>query len=97
MNTIVQLAPAFSVALAHVPDLLNFAGAGGYDMFVAAAVPLLDTVIVCAVLVWPTVMLPKDSEVADVLTLGPAAAPPVPDRLTVMLVPPLPVISMLPP
>jgi hypothetical protein len=53
----------------------------------SAAVPLLDSVAVCAVLVLPTVMLPKFSEVVSVAT-GAAAALAEPDRLTAPGLPP---------
>ena len=43
-------------------------------MLVAAAVPVLDTVMVCTELVWPTVTLPKGREVGFADTLG-APAP----------------------
>jgi hypothetical protein len=63
---------------------------------VAATVPLLVTVMVCAALVWPTVTLPKERKLADELTFGDAVAAPVPERAIETLVPPLPVIAMLP-
>ena len=72
---IVQLAPLASVALLHVPPLVNFAGAAGYDMLVATAVPILVTVMVCAALVCPTVTLPKASDEVDVPMLGLAPPP----------------------
>jgi len=78
----VQNWPGFSVALLHVPDLLNFAGAAGYDMLVAAPVPVFDTVIVCAPLVVPVATLPKASDGGVALTLGADAAWPVPEKLT---------------
>jgi hypothetical protein len=40
---------------------------------VSAPVPVLDSVTARAALVWPTVTLPKASEVADRLTAGAAA------------------------
>ena len=46
------------MALLQVPDLLNFAGAAGYVMLVAAAVPVFETVTVCGLLVDPTLTLP---------------------------------------
>src|SRR3982750_2999480 len=93
---IVQLAPAPSVALPHVPDFVYFAGAAGYDMSVAAAIPLLVTVMDCAALVWPTVTLPNERKLADEFTLGEAVADPVPESAIDLLVPPLPVTAMLP-
>ena len=65
-------------------------------MLVAASVPLLVTVMVCAALVWPICTLPKDRALAEALTFEVAVADPVPERLTETLVPPLPVIAMLP-
>ena len=56
-------------------------------MLFAAAVPVLDTVMVCEELVWPTVTLPKASEPGDALMLG-AVATPVPSMLTVALTAP---------
>jgi len=89
VNTTVQLAPAPSVAPLHVPDLLNLAGAAGYTMSVAAPVPVLDTVIVCDPLVWPTVMLPNASEDGDAETLGDAGAMPVAVIATCTVAPPV--------
>ena len=75
MNVIVQLAPLASVALLHVPPRLNFGGAAGYDMLVAAAVPILVMVTVRAALTCPTTTLPKASDEVDALTLGLAPPP----------------------
>jgi hypothetical protein len=64
---------------------------------VAAVLPVLETVTVCAEDVLPTVTPPNDSEPGEAVTFGAAAAPPVPDSAIETLVPPLPVIVMLPP
>ena len=72
------------------------AGAAPTVMPVAAAPPVFETVTIWPADDEPTVTLPKASEVGDALTLGVAAAPPVPDRAIETLVPPLPVIEMLP-
>ena len=83
----VQLALAASVALEQVPPLVNLGGAAGYAMLVALALPVLETVIVCAALVWPMLTLPNDSDVGDAWTLGAVTATPVPDSAIGMLMP----------
>ena len=47
-------------------------------MFVALAVPVLDTTIACGPLVCPTVTFPKARESVDAEILGAAGATPVP-------------------
>src|SRR6185436_17745652 len=89
VNTTVQLAPALSIAPLHVPDLLNLAGAAGYTMLVASPAPVLDTVIVCEPLAWPTVMLPNASDDGDAETFGVAVATPVPLMATCTDEPPV--------
>ena len=96
VKTTVQLAPALSVALAQVPDLLNSAGAAGYDMLVAGALPTFDTVIVCGPLVLPRLTLPNESDVGEAVMFGALAAAPVPESEIDTLVPPLPVMVTFP-
>jgi hypothetical protein len=90
VNVTVQDAPALSVALPHVPPLLNFAGAAAYDMLVAAAVPVFDTVMTCAPLVEPVATLPNASDSGAAETLGCAADWPVPEKETATVVAPVP-------
>ena len=55
--------------------VVTVAGGAGYDMLVAAAVPILVMVTVRAALTCPTTTLPKASDEVDALTLGLAPPP----------------------
>lgn len=83
----VQLAPgATGDEVAQVPPLRgNSAEPVAIELSVRFAVPLLDTVTVCALAEPPSTTAPKLTLLVDTAAIGAGAAAPVPDRLAVTL------------